>query len=131
MTAPAFIQRQRVLKRGFDEQSFKARLASQLPDVEKRRRADFVVQTGHGMAYTRRELHSIVRTLLRRPVAMKVAAFRHLYSEGLGSLAQIIEKAGGSYQYIDSYREDIECFDALAPDLLIITRRHARRVSGG
>jgi GMP synthase (glutamine-hydrolysing) len=51
---------------------------------------------------------------------MKVAAFRHLFSEGLGSLVQVIEKAGGSHQYVDSYREDIEGFDVFAPDLLII-----------
>jgi len=51
---------------------------------------------------------------------MKVVAFRHLFSEGLGSLAQVIEKAGGSYQYIDTYREDFECFDPLSPSLLIV-----------
>ncbi len=51
---------------------------------------------------------------------MKVTAFRHLFSEGLGSLGQIIEKAGGSYQYIDTYREDFENFDPLLPDLLIV-----------
>lgn len=51
---------------------------------------------------------------------MKVVAFRHLFSEGLGSLAQVIEKAGGSYQYIDTYREDFETFDPLSPDLLIV-----------
>ena len=51
---------------------------------------------------------------------MKVVAFRHLFSEGLGSLAQVIEKTGGSYQYIDTYREEFDCFDALHPDLLIV-----------
>ncbi len=51
---------------------------------------------------------------------MKVTAFRHLYSEGLGSLAQVIEKAGGSYQYIDTYRQDFASFDPLSPDLLIV-----------
>ncbi len=51
---------------------------------------------------------------------MKVVAFRHLYSEGLGSMAQVIEKAGGSYQYIDTYREDFDGFDPLSPDLLIV-----------
>ena len=51
---------------------------------------------------------------------MRVVAFRHLYSEGLGSLSQVIEKAGGSYQYIDTYRQDFSGFDPLSPDLLIV-----------
>jgi GMP synthase (glutamine-hydrolysing) len=51
---------------------------------------------------------------------MKVVAFRHLFSEGLGSLSQVIEKSGGSYQYLDTYREEIDCFDPLQPDLLIV-----------
>jgi GMP synthase (glutamine-hydrolysing) len=51
---------------------------------------------------------------------MKVVAFRHMYSEGLGSLGQVIEKSGGSYQYIDTYREPLDGFDPAAPDLLIV-----------
>ncbi|MBT3811197.1 MAG: dephospho-CoA kinase, partial [Rhodospirillaceae bacterium] len=35
-------------------------LASQMPDGEKRRRADFVVETGLGKAYTFRRLKRIV-----------------------------------------------------------------------
>ena len=51
---------------------------------------------------------------------MKVVAFRHLYSEGLGTLAQVIEKAGGTYSYMDTYREDCSCLDPLGPDLVIV-----------
>ena len=51
---------------------------------------------------------------------MKVTAFRHLFSEGLGSLSLVIEKMGGQHQYVDTYREDCCSFDACAPDLLII-----------
>ncbi|HEY0900682.1 MAG TPA: glutamine amidotransferase [Micavibrio sp.] len=51
---------------------------------------------------------------------MKVTAFRHLFSEGLGSLGLVIEKMGGSYQYFDTYREGCADFDAYAPDLLIV-----------
>ncbi len=61
VTAPAFIQRKRVLARGLDEKAFRARLLAQMPDHEKRRRADFVVQTGLGLAYTRNKLKSILR----------------------------------------------------------------------
>lgn len=63
VTAPAAVQRQRVLARGMSAEQFTRRLQSQMPDSEKRRRADFVVQTGNGMAHTRRELAAIVKTM--------------------------------------------------------------------
>ncbi len=65
VTAPAFVQRARVLARGLTEDQFHARLATQLPDIEKRKRADFIVQTGRGMSHTRRELRQIVHKLTR------------------------------------------------------------------
>ena len=46
VTAPAGLQRARVLSRpGMDTASFEAMLARQLPDVEKRRRARYIVET--------------------------------------------------------------------------------------
>lgn len=54
MTAPAFLQKQRVLRRrGMSEERFKAILARQMPDYEKRRRSDFVVSTGNGYRFSR------------------------------------------------------------------------------
>ncbi len=64
VTAPAFLQRQRVLRRpGMTESRLAAILQKQLPDREKRRRADFVVQTGLGRNLTLRRLGAIVRLL--------------------------------------------------------------------
>lgn len=54
-SAPYHIQQHRVLSRAnMSEEKFEAILASQMPDKEKCLRADFVIPTGMGMAYTRR-----------------------------------------------------------------------------
>lgn len=64
VTAPAFIQRQRVMKRpGMTREKFEAILQSQMPDAQKRKRADFIVQTGIGRAYTRHALTRIIQQL--------------------------------------------------------------------
>ncbi|MDE2513006.1 MAG: dephospho-CoA kinase, partial [Alphaproteobacteria bacterium] len=62
--APAALQRARVLRRpGMDAKRLRAILAQQLPDHDKRARADFAVPSGLGRAVTRRALARIVTTL--------------------------------------------------------------------
>ena len=62
VTAPALVQRQRVLARpGMTEAKLRGILARQMPDAEKRRRADFVVPTGRGRGVTLRALRRVVR----------------------------------------------------------------------
>jgi dephospho-CoA kinase len=62
VSAPSFLQRARVLARpGMDQARFAAILAKQMPDAEKRRRADFVVPTGLGRRLTLRRLAEIVK----------------------------------------------------------------------
>ena len=64
VTAPAWLQRRRVLARpGMDADRLAGILAAQMPDREKRRRADFVVETGLGKAYTFRRLKRIVMAI--------------------------------------------------------------------
>jgi dephospho-CoA kinase len=64
VTAPAFVQAQRVMARpGMTADKLARLLAQQMPDAEKRRRADFVVQTGNGRNHTLRRLGEIVETL--------------------------------------------------------------------
>jgi dephospho-CoA kinase len=68
VSAPAFLQRARVLARpGMSEARLAAILAKQMPDGEKRRRADFVVPTGLGRRLTLRRLAEIVRVLSANP----------------------------------------------------------------
>jgi dephospho-CoA kinase len=64
VTAPAEIQRERVLARpGMTEEAFAAILAKQVPDAEKRSRADFVIDTGQGLEPVRRQVADIVARL--------------------------------------------------------------------
>ena len=68
VTAPSFVQRSRVLgRRGMTAARFRAILDKQMPDREKRRRADFVVNTGLSKATTLRQLRAIVTLLRRQP----------------------------------------------------------------
>lgn len=64
VSAPALVQRQRVLRRpGMTEIRLALILEKQMPDRAKRRRADFVVPTGSGRNLTLRRLREIVRLL--------------------------------------------------------------------
>ena len=67
VTAPAWLQAQRVLRRpGFTADRLQSILERQVPDREKRRRADFVVQTGLGKGFSLRALQRAVRKSLGR-----------------------------------------------------------------
>jgi dephospho-CoA kinase len=64
VSAPRRLQRERVLRRrGMTEARLAGILAAQMPDREKRRRADFVVATALGRGESYRELRAIVRRL--------------------------------------------------------------------
>jgi dephospho-CoA kinase len=64
VSAPADIQRQRVLARpGMSETKLAAILAKQTPDAEKRRQADFVIDTSGGFDATRTAVGKIVAEL--------------------------------------------------------------------
>jgi dephospho-CoA kinase len=64
VTATPEIQRARVLARaGMTEERFSLLLARQVPDAEKRRRAHFPVDSGHGFDAAARQVESILRAL--------------------------------------------------------------------
>ena len=65
VTASPEIQRARVLARpGMSEEKFSSILAKQVPDAEKRRQADFIIDTGHGFDAARRAVEAIVSELV-------------------------------------------------------------------
>ena len=64
VSAPASVQKERVLARpGMTEEKFRAIVAKQLPDSEKRKRADFVIDTSRGFDAARAEVRSILQAL--------------------------------------------------------------------
>jgi dephospho-CoA kinase len=68
VTTTPEIQRERVLARGImDEARFDAILARQLPDAEKRKRGDFVVDTSHGLDPVRERIRDILAEVVKMP----------------------------------------------------------------
>lgn len=66
-SAPAGLQRQRALQRpGMTKAKLAKILARQIPDAEKRARADFVVDTSQSLDYTREQVAAIVASLRRQ-----------------------------------------------------------------
>jgi len=64
VSAPAEVQRDRVLAReGMTSDKLEAILGRQLPDLEKRRRADFVVDTGTDLSTTEAQVRHILSCL--------------------------------------------------------------------
>jgi dephospho-CoA kinase len=64
VTAPAEVQRTRVLARpGMTPEKLDAILARQLPDADKRARADYVVDTGGGLESAARQVEAILASL--------------------------------------------------------------------
>ena len=61
-------QRERILARGtMTSEALDAILARQLPDAEKRKRADFVVDTSHGLEPVRERIRDILAEIVKMP----------------------------------------------------------------
>jgi len=68
VTAPPFVQRARVLGRpGMSPEKFSAILDQQVPDVEKRRHADFIAPTGMGKRVTLNAIRQAITMLCGEP----------------------------------------------------------------
>jgi len=72
VSAPADVQRARAFERpGMTEEKFQAILAKQMPDAEKRARADFVVDTSKGFDAARAQVREILGRIARMPKRIK------------------------------------------------------------
>jgi dephospho-CoA kinase len=68
VSAPADIQRRRALGRsGMTEEKFTAILAKQMPDAEKRSRADFILDSSGTFDYARGQVRDILRAVGKMP----------------------------------------------------------------
>lgn len=68
VTAPADVQRERVLKRpGMTPEKLDGILARQVPDAEKRARADFIIDTSRGIEAARTDVDGIIERLKQEP----------------------------------------------------------------
>jgi dephospho-CoA kinase len=72
VSAPAAVQHARVFERpGMTEQKFAAILAKQMPDADKRARADFVVDTSRGFDAARAQVRDILDRIDTMPKRQK------------------------------------------------------------
>jgi dephospho-CoA kinase len=68
VSAPPEMQRARVMTRpGMTEEKFASLLGKQVPDAEKRRRADFVVDTSGDLDSTRAQVRAILQAAAKLP----------------------------------------------------------------
>ena len=68
VTTTPEVQRERILARGtMTNEALDAILARQLPDAEKRKRADFVVDTSHGLDPVRAQIKDILAEVVKMP----------------------------------------------------------------
>ncbi len=68
VSAAADVQRARVLERpGMTAEKFEGLLAKQIPDAEKRKRADFIVDSGHGIEHARAQVREILARIAKMP----------------------------------------------------------------
>ena len=71
VSAPAEMQRERVLERGVSLERLEALLGWQMPDAEKRRRADFVVDSGQGVEHARAQVRQILAAVAKMSTRRK------------------------------------------------------------
>ena len=66
VSAPSDMQRRRAFERpGMTEEKFSALIAKQMPDAEKRRRADFIVDSSQSFDHARAQVRDILQAVAK------------------------------------------------------------------
>jgi dephospho-CoA kinase len=66
VSAPLDVQRRRAFERpGMTEEKFAALVGKQMPDADKRRRADFVVDSSQSFDHARAQVRDILETIAK------------------------------------------------------------------
>ena len=66
VSAPPEMQRRRAFERpGMTEEKFAALVAKQMPDAEKRRRADFIVDSSQSFDHARAQVRDILQAVAK------------------------------------------------------------------
>jgi dephospho-CoA kinase len=66
VSAPPEMQRRRALERpGMTEEKFAALVAKQMPDAEKRRHADFIVDSSRSFEHAHAQVRDILRVVAK------------------------------------------------------------------
>jgi dephospho-CoA kinase len=72
VSAPTEVQRERAFTRpGMTDDKLFAILAKQIPDAEKRRRADFVIDSSQGFDHARTQIRDILQAVAKMPRRQK------------------------------------------------------------
>lgn len=66
VSAPEDVQRARLLERGVSESQLETLRSRQMPDAEKRRRADFVIDSSRGIESARAQVQDILAAVANR-----------------------------------------------------------------
>lgn len=67
VSAPAVMQRDRALARpGMSEEKLAGILSNQMPDADKRARADYIIDTGVSLAETEQQVEALIATLRQK-----------------------------------------------------------------
>jgi dephospho-CoA kinase len=73
VTAPEAVQKQRLsVRRGMTPDKLTAIMAKQMPDAEKRRRADFLIDTGGTLADTHGQVRDLLGKILAGDLAVEI-----------------------------------------------------------
>lgn len=64
---------------GMTDEKFKALLANQMPDTEKRARADYIVNTGTSLEETEAEVQKLIKELKNQITARAYETWKNQY----------------------------------------------------